>query len=143
MRSRVVNVARIFLVARASDRTQTFARDQLREPLHPRHSLDADVPHDRETPTGAQDLQGLLLETGEPPQNGRDQARSERHIVDLGVRPADPVTYATVILILIVVAALASLCERFAELARRLGIQYVIWNKRIWGSYAAGGGWRR
>jgi hypothetical protein len=27
--------------------------------------------------------------------------------------------------------------------ARRLGIQYVIWNKRIWGSYAASSGWRR
>ena len=26
--------------------------------------------------------------------------------------------------------------------ARRLGIQYVIWNKRIWGSYAASSGWR-
>jgi len=28
-------------------------------------------------------------------------------------------------------------------MARRLGIQYVIWNKRIWGSYAASSGWRR
>jgi hypothetical protein len=26
--------------------------------------------------------------------------------------------------------------------ARRLGIQYVIWNKRIWGSYNAAAGWR-
>jgi hypothetical protein len=26
--------------------------------------------------------------------------------------------------------------------ARRLGIQYVIWNKRIWGSYNASAGWR-
>jgi hypothetical protein len=29
----------------------------------------------------------------------------------------------------------------FAQ-ARRLGIMYVIWNKRIWGSYNAGAGWR-
>jgi hypothetical protein len=29
----------------------------------------------------------------------------------------------------------------FAQ-ARRLGIMYVIWNKRIWGSYSAGSGWR-
>jgi hypothetical protein len=28
-------------------------------------------------------------------------------------------------------------------IARRLGIQYVIWNKRIWGSYAASSGWRK
>ena len=27
-------------------------------------------------------------------------------------------------------------------MARRLGIQYVIWNRRIWGSYAASDGWR-
>jgi hypothetical protein len=27
-------------------------------------------------------------------------------------------------------------------MARRLGIQYVIWNKRIWGSYNASAGWR-
>jgi peptidoglycan hydrolase-like protein with peptidoglycan-binding domain len=26
--------------------------------------------------------------------------------------------------------------------ARRLGVMYVIWNDRIWGSYAAGSGWR-
>jgi hypothetical protein len=26
--------------------------------------------------------------------------------------------------------------------ARRLGVMYVIWNKRIWGAYAAGSGWR-
>ena len=32
--------------------------------------------------------------------------------------------------------------NRFA-MARRLGIQYLIWNHRIWGSYAAGAGWRR
>lgn len=32
--------------------------------------------------------------------------------------------------------------NRFA-MARRLGIQYMIWNRRIWGSYAAGSGWRR
>ncbi|HYH33509.1 MAG TPA: hypothetical protein VD814_00005, partial [Nocardioides sp.] len=29
--------------------------------------------------------------------------------------------------------------NRYA-MARRLGIQYVIWNRRIWGSYAAGSG---
>jgi hypothetical protein len=29
----------------------------------------------------------------------------------------------------------------FAQ-ARRLGIMYVIWNKRIWGAYSAGSGWR-
>jgi hypothetical protein len=28
-------------------------------------------------------------------------------------------------------------------MARRLGIQYMIWNRRIWGAYAAGSGWRR
>lgn len=28
-------------------------------------------------------------------------------------------------------------------MARRLGIQYVIWNRKIWGSYAAGSGWRK
>jgi len=27
--------------------------------------------------------------------------------------------------------------------ARRLGIQYVIWNKRIWSAYAASSGWRK
>ncbi|HEU4911909.1 MAG TPA: hypothetical protein VFV76_08440 [Actinomycetes bacterium] len=27
-------------------------------------------------------------------------------------------------------------------MARRLGVQYVIWNRRIWGSYAADAGWR-
>jgi hypothetical protein len=32
--------------------------------------------------------------------------------------------------------------NRYA-MARRLGIQYMIWNRRIWGSYAAGSGWRR
>ena len=32
--------------------------------------------------------------------------------------------------------------NRFA-MARRLGIQYMIWNRKIWGSYAAGSGWRR
>jgi hypothetical protein len=32
--------------------------------------------------------------------------------------------------------------NRFA-MARRLGIQYMIWNRRIWGSYAASSGWRR
>src|SRR5687767_2649659 len=26
--------------------------------------------------------------------------------------------------------------------ARRLGVMYVIWNKRIWGAYAANSGWR-
>jgi uncharacterized protein YkwD len=26
--------------------------------------------------------------------------------------------------------------------ARRLGVMYVIWDKKIWGSYAAGAGWR-
>jgi len=28
-------------------------------------------------------------------------------------------------------------------MARRLGIQYMIWNRRIWGAYAAGSGWRK
>lgn len=32
--------------------------------------------------------------------------------------------------------------NRYA-MARRLGIQYMIWNRRIWGAYAAGSGWRR
>ncbi|MDQ1626259.1 MAG: hypothetical protein QOI54_3 [Actinomycetota bacterium] len=32
--------------------------------------------------------------------------------------------------------------NRFA-MARRLGIQYVIWNHKIWGTYAATSGWRR
>lgn len=32
--------------------------------------------------------------------------------------------------------------NRYA-MARRLGIQYVIWNRKIWGSYAASSGWRR
>ena len=32
--------------------------------------------------------------------------------------------------------------NRYA-MARRLGIQYIIWNHRIWGSYAAGAGWRK
>ena len=32
--------------------------------------------------------------------------------------------------------------NRFA-MARRLGIQYMIWNRRIWGAYAAGSGWRK
>jgi hypothetical protein len=27
-------------------------------------------------------------------------------------------------------------------MARRLGLMYIIWNKRIWGTYAAGSGWR-
>jgi hypothetical protein len=27
-------------------------------------------------------------------------------------------------------------------MARRLGIMYIIWNKRIWGAYAASDGWR-
>lgn len=31
--------------------------------------------------------------------------------------------------------------NRYA-MARRLGIQYMIWNKRIWGAYNASGGWR-
>lgn len=31
--------------------------------------------------------------------------------------------------------------NRYA-MARRLGIQYVIWNRKIWGSYAASSGWR-
>jgi hypothetical protein len=36
--------------------------------------------------------------------------------------------------------------DRFGNrhaMARRLGIQYMIWNRRIWGSYAASSGWRR
>jgi hypothetical protein len=28
-------------------------------------------------------------------------------------------------------------------MARRLGIQYLIWNHKIWGSYAASAGWRK
>jgi hypothetical protein len=32
--------------------------------------------------------------------------------------------------------------NRFA-MARRLGIQYLIWNRRIWGAYAADAGWRK
>ena len=28
-------------------------------------------------------------------------------------------------------------------MARRLGIQYVIWNHKIWGAYSAGAGWRK
>jgi hypothetical protein len=32
--------------------------------------------------------------------------------------------------------------NRYA-MARRLGIQYVIWNHRIWGAYSASAGWRR
>lgn len=35
--------------------------------------------------------------------------------------------------------------DRFGNehaMARRLGVQYVIWNRRIWGSYAAEAGWR-
>ena len=32
--------------------------------------------------------------------------------------------------------------NRYA-MARRLGIQYLIWNRKIWGSYAADSGWRR
>lgn len=32
--------------------------------------------------------------------------------------------------------------NRFA-MARRLGIQYMIWNRKIWGSYAADSGWRK
>jgi hypothetical protein len=31
--------------------------------------------------------------------------------------------------------------NRFAQ-ARRLGVMYVIWNNKIWGSYDAGAGWR-
>ena len=31
--------------------------------------------------------------------------------------------------------------NRFAQ-ARRLGVMYVIWNHKIWSSYAAGAGWR-
>jgi len=27
-------------------------------------------------------------------------------------------------------------------MARRLGIQYIIWNRRIWGAYSASSGWR-
>jgi hypothetical protein len=36
--------------------------------------------------------------------------------------------------------------DRFGNrhaMARRLGIQYMIWNGRIWGAYAAGSGWRK
>lgn len=36
--------------------------------------------------------------------------------------------------------------DRFGNrhaMARRLGIQYMIWNRRIWGSYSASSGWRR
>ncbi len=32
--------------------------------------------------------------------------------------------------------------NRYA-MARRLGIQYMIWNRRIWGAYSAGSGWRK
>jgi hypothetical protein len=32
--------------------------------------------------------------------------------------------------------------NRYA-MARRLGIQYMIWNHRIWGAYSAGAGWRK
>ncbi|MDQ4007756.1 MAG: hypothetical protein M3211_06665 [Actinomycetota bacterium] len=32
--------------------------------------------------------------------------------------------------------------NRYAN-ARRLGIQYMIWNRRIWGAYSASSGWRR
>ncbi|MGH3355788.1 MAG: hypothetical protein ACRDOJ_07805, partial [Nocardioidaceae bacterium] len=32
--------------------------------------------------------------------------------------------------------------NRYA-MARRLGIQYMIWNRRIWGAYSASSGWRR
>ena len=32
--------------------------------------------------------------------------------------------------------------NRYA-MARRLGIQYMIWNRRIWGAYSAGRGWRK
>jgi len=32
--------------------------------------------------------------------------------------------------------------NRFA-MARRLGIQYLIWNRKIWGSYSAASGWRK
>lgn len=28
-------------------------------------------------------------------------------------------------------------------MARRLGVQYIIWNRRIWGAYAASSGWRK
>src|SRR5579885_1290330 len=31
--------------------------------------------------------------------------------------------------------------NRYA-MARRLGVMYVIWNKKIWGAYAASSGWR-
>lgn len=32
---------------------------------------------------------------------------------------------------------------RVAAKARRLGVMYVIWNRRIWSSYRHGEGWRR
>jgi hypothetical protein len=32
--------------------------------------------------------------------------------------------------------------NRYA-MARRLGIQYIIWNRKIWGSYSADSGWRK
>ena len=32
--------------------------------------------------------------------------------------------------------------NRYAK-ARRLGIQYLIWNHKIWGSYSASSGWRK
>lgn len=32
--------------------------------------------------------------------------------------------------------------NRYA-MARRLGVQYIIWNRRIWGAYSAGSGWRK
>lgn len=73
---------------------------------------------------------------------GGQSEHKEGRAFDWGVSAKSPKGRAQVKKFVTWLSATDKYGNRYA-MARRLGIQYVIWNHKIWGSYAAGSGWRK
>ncbi|WP_143448631.1 peptidoglycan-binding protein, partial [Kineosporia sp. A_224] len=118
------------------------------EPLQPYVSAASCDPRDK---TGTTALGDLLRATypgtsyGIARPCGTDPLRTSEHYegraVDWMVDGHDPVGAARARAVLTWLLATDAHGNRFAN-ARRLGVMYVIWDGKIWGSYAATSGWR-
>ncbi|MDQ1620764.1 MAG: hypothetical protein QOE19_3333 [Actinomycetota bacterium] len=73
---------------------------------------------------------------------GGQSEHKEGRAFDWGVSAKSPTGRAQVAKFVAWLAKADKYGNRYA-MARRLGIQYVIWNRKIWGSYAATAGWRK
>jgi hypothetical protein len=74
-------------------------------------------------------------------QAGRTSEHAEGRAFDWTVSVGNPRQVAEVNALLAWLLASDRAGNRFA-MARRLGLMYIMWNRRIWGAYAAEQGWR-